>query len=195
MSLTSHHARLLSQNPWYDTCKESAPSNAVTAEDNNTNVAEQEGKGFDTRYSDRSHNEAESEGNREAQKDDENSKGISAAHGELRSGEETHDSPHRPQRFSEVHGSEDGYGRAGDEPAGTSQHGSSPRRNSKQRDKSDTSNSDSVNNNYGDNDIAQETRDCDFGHDIRSRVKETRSSTRSGEKGEPHSQNDSRRFH
>ncbi|CAM9353325.1 unnamed protein product [Ectocarpus sp. 4 AP-2014] len=128
-----HEIRVLSWSR-----EESAPSNAVTAEDNNINVAEQEGRGFDTRYSGRSHNGAESEGNREAQKDDENSRGISAAHGELRPGEETHDSPHRPQRFSEVHGSEDGYGRAGDEPAETSQHGSSPRRNSKQSDKSDT---------------------------------------------------------
>ncbi|CAN0034680.1 unnamed protein product [Ectocarpus sp. 6 AP-2014] len=103
--------------------EESAPSKAVIAEDNNTNVAEQEGKDLDTRYSDRSHNEAESEGNREAQKDDENSKGISAAHGELPPGEETHDSPRQPQQFSEVDGSEDGYSRAGDEPTGTSQHG------------------------------------------------------------------------
>ncbi|CAM9394359.1 unnamed protein product, partial [Ectocarpus sp. 12 AP-2014] len=107
--------------------EESAPSHAVTAEDNNTNVAEQEGKGFDTRYSDRSHNKAESEGNREVQKDDENSKGISAAHGELPPGEDTHDSPHQSQRSSEVDGSEDGYGRAGDEPAGISQHGSTRR--------------------------------------------------------------------
>ncbi|CAB1096681.1 unnamed protein product [Ectocarpus sp. CCAP 1310/34] len=175
--------------------EESVPTNAVTAEDNYTNVTEQEGKALDTGYSNRSHNEAESEGNREAQKNDDNSKGISAAHGELPPREETHDPPHRPQRFSEVGGSEDGYGRTGDEPAGTSQHGSSPRRNSKQRDKSDTSNSDSVN--YGDNGIAQETRDCDFGHDICSRVKETRSSTRSGEEdpgsssGEPQRNHDS----
>ncbi|CAM9188256.1 unnamed protein product, partial [Ectocarpus sp. 12 AP-2014] len=175
--------------------EESAPSHAVTAEDSNTNVAEQEGKDFDTRYSDRSHNKAESEENREVQKDDKNSTGVSAAHGELPPGEETHDSPHQSQRSSEVDGSEDGYGRAGDEPARISQHGSLPRRNSKQRDKSDTSNSDSVINNYGDNGVAQE-RDCDFGLDIRSRVKETLSSTRRGEKdlgsssGEPQRRHD-----
>lgn len=183
MFLMSHYAHFLSKKPWYGTYKESTPSNAVTADDNNTNVAEQEGKGYDIRYNDRNHNEEEREGNREEQKDGDISQGVSAAHGELPSGEETHDLPHRPQRLSEVDGIDDRYGRAGDEPGGTSQHVSPTRRDSKQRDLSATSNGDRVNNNYGNNGNAVETGDCDFGHDIRSRVKEARSSTRSGEKG------------